>query len=254
MADRTLITIVIPMYNEARRLPASLQKIEAYCSSTLQNGYEILVVDDGSKDESRQIVGDLAKQNPRLRLTGYTENRGKGFAVKTGVEEARGQYVLFTDADLSTPIEELEKFLPYLKDGTPVVIGTRRGAGSRIVKHQPLWRESMGKVFTWLSNKVLSLHASDFTCGFKAFETEHARKIFRNQQIPRWAFDSELLFLANRYGFRIVEVPVRWMDSPETKVRILRDAVSSFLALWQIRWNALRGKYENGNLRATKSN
>jgi dolichyl-phosphate beta-glucosyltransferase len=179
-----------------------------------------------------------------LRLLGHSPNRGKGFALRGGMLEAEGEYVLFSDADLSTPIEELDRFLVRLEQGSPVVIGTRKHREAEIMKRQPIWRETMGKIFTGISNLVLGLHVSDFTCGFKAFHRAAARRLFGTQKIDRWAFDSEILFLARRYGYPVTEIAVRWINSPDSKVRVLRDSVTSFLALFKIRWNAWTGKYD----------
>jgi dolichyl-phosphate beta-glucosyltransferase len=160
-----------------------------------------------------------------------------------------GKFVIFMDADLSTPIDQLTKFLPKLQEGFQVVIGTRKSSSANIIKHQPLWRESMGKAFTWLSNKILQLDFSDFTCGFKAFESGAGKEIFSRQTIDGWAFDSEILFLAGRLGFNICEIPVTWVNSEESKVRPFRAAVSSFVSLVQIRWKWKTGKYTLRNSR-----
>lgn len=237
------LSIVIPAYNEARRLPDTLRNMETYLKK-LGKEYEILVVDDGSSDNTATIVKIWQQEIPSLKLIPVLKNRGKGHAVKLGMLRAEAQYILMSDADLSTPIEELDRFLPLLKEGFAVVIGTRKHQEARILQRQPRWRESMGKAFTWISNIVLGLHISDFTCGFKAFDRKAAKDIFAKQIIDRWAFDSEILYLANRSGYMIAEVPVRWANSPETKVRIIRDTIESFLSLFQIRLNRVRGKYD----------
>ena len=237
------LTILIPAYNEAKRLPDTLVKIEEYCSNSIQEPYELLVVDDGSSDDTAARVRELQKQIPSLVMHHYDQNRGKGYALRTGMHLAGGRFILFTDSDLSTPIEELPAFLEALNEGASVVIATRKNAAARILQHQPLWRESMGKVFTWLSNTILGLSISDFTCGFKAFESSAGKKIFAAQKIPRWAFDSEVLFLAKQLGYVVREIPVHWKDSPESKVRIGRDTLSSLFALFLIRWNSLTNRY-----------
>ena len=237
------LTIIIPAYNEAKRLPDTLLKIEQYCSGSLDHPYELLVIDDGSTDETAVRVRELQKQIPSLVLHHYDRNRGKGYALRTGMHLAGGRLILFTDADLSTPIEELPRFLEALNAGASVVIATRKNEAAKILQHQPLWRESMGKAFTWLSNTILGLKVSDFTCGFKAFESSAGKKIFRMQKIQRWAFDSEILFLANQLGYAVREIPVQWKNSPESKVRIGRDTLSSLYALFLIRWNSLTNQY-----------
>jgi dolichyl-phosphate beta-glucosyltransferase len=243
LPPRIHLTILIPAYNEARRLPDTLTKIEQYCSSYLDQPYELLVVDDGSFDETSLRVRDLQKQIPSLVLHRYEKNHGKGYALRTGMNLAGGQFILFTDSDLSTPIEELPAFLKRLSDGDAVVIATRKNPEASILQRQSLWRESMGKAFTWLSNTILGLNVSDFTCGFKGFEKVAGKRIFEMQKVNRWAFDSEVLFLAHKLGYRIREVPVHWKNSPESKVRIVRDTISSLLALFLIRWFWLTGKY-----------
>jgi len=238
------LTVLIPAYNEGKRLPQSLSIIEGYCRNNLDEPYELLVVDDGSVDDTPSMVREMQKQIPSLVLHQYPQNRGKGYALRAGMHLAGGRFILFTDSDLSTPIEELPAFLEKLNDGTPVVIATRKSSGARVVQHQPFWREFMGKAFTWLSNLILGLNVSDFTCGFKAFEASAGKRIFALQKIRRWAFDSEILFLANKLGYAVQEIPVEWRDSPESKVRVVRDTVSSFASLFAIRWNWLKGKYK----------
>ncbi len=244
MPEDPFLTIVIPAFNEALRIPATLKNIATYLKESGKD-YEILVVDDGSSDGTRDIVKALESELPSLRLLSYAPNRGKGYAVRFGILEARGRYILMTDADLSTPIDELDRFLPYLLDGTSIVIGTRKHSQAEILRRQPLWRESMGKAFTHISNLILGLHRSDFTCGFKAFEQSAAKRIFSRQRIRRWAFDSEILFLADREHYSVTEVPVRWMNSPETKVHILKDTLITFFSLWKIRLDFIRGRYKN---------
>ncbi len=237
------LTILIPAYNEAKRLPESIVKINDYCRANIKQYYEILVVDDGSIDGTATLVQEQQSQIPALVLHRYEQNRGKGFALRKGMDLAAGRYVLFTDSDLSTPIEEIDRFLRKLEEGARIVIATRKHTNANILKHQPLWRESMGKTFTWLSNTILGLEVSDFTCGFKAFEASAGKHIFSIQLIDRWAFDSEVLFLAKRSGFEIHEIPVQWIDSPESRVRAFRDTFTSLAALFQIRLNWSGGKY-----------
>lgn len=238
-----LLTVVIPAFNEASRIPQSLQASEEYCLS-LGIAYEILVVDDGSTDDTAIVVRQFQTKNPCVRLVSYSPNRGKGYAVRQGILQAKGEFVLYMDADLSTPMDEFSQFLPHLENGVPVVIGTRKHPEAEILKHQPLWRESMGKAFTRLSNLILGLRVSDFTCGFKVFHHDAALRIFKSVTLPGWAFDSEMLFLAHRFGFSIAEVPVRWANSPESKVRIVRATANAFIDLFRIRLNHLLGRYD----------
>ena len=242
--EQIYLTILIPAYNEENRLPESIRSIDAYCSKHLDQPYELLVVDDGSQDQTAALMREMQKQIPSLVLHQNTENRGKGYALRAGMHLAGGQFIVFTDSDLSTPIEEIQPMLERLKEGTPIVIATRKKTGARLVQRQPFWRESMGKIFTLLSNVILGLSISDFTCGFKGFEAKAGKHIFSLQKIRRWAFDSEVLFLAKQFGYRIVEIPVQWKDSPESKVRVIQDSVSSFASLFLIRWNWSTGKYK----------
>ncbi len=238
------LTILIPAYNESRRLPATLEKVHSYCAVSLQITYEILVVDDGSTDDTASVVEQMRSRIPNLKVHRYSQNHGKGYALRVGMHLARGRFVVFMDADLSTPIEELERFLQSLNGGAPVVIATRKSPGANITTRQPLIRESMGKAFTWLSNTILGIHFSDLTCGFKAFESSVGKDLFSRQVIEGWAYDSEILFLASRAGYQVIEIPVTWINSPDSRVRMFRDVFSSLTSLLQIRWNWWTRKYE----------
>jgi len=243
LSKEVFLSIIIPSYNEATRIPHTLETVTQYVQ-TAGHPAEIVVSDDGSTDETLSVVQELQKTVPFLRAIAFKENSGKGHAVRKGIMSAQGKYILMTDADLSTPVEEFDCFLPYLEQGVDIVIGTRKHKDATILQHQPIWRESMGKVFTWISNTVLGLDVSDFTCGFKAFEAKAARQIFSQQKVNRWAFDSEVLFLARLYGYQVVEVPVHWKNSPETKVRIIKDTIVSFLSLFAVRVHRILGHYE----------
>lgn len=241
MSNAPLLSLIIPAYNEEKRIGSSLAQIIAYFQ---RNGYsyELIVVDDGSTDRTVEIVEELIAgiQNGRLLCA---RHGGKGAAVRKGVLNAEGQYVFFTDADLSTPITELDKFLEQLNQGYKVVIGSRKIAGANVEVHQSWLRESMGKVFTWLTNVILTKNVSDVTCGFKGFSRTVAQEVFSRQQVNDWSFDAEVLFLAQKYGYSIKEVPVRWRNDPDTKVNLFKDTIRSFLGLLKIRANDWRGKY-----------
>lgn len=235
------LSIVIPSYNEELRLPATLQSIAAFLPS-LSPQTEIVVVDDGSKDRTAGVADSFRNVLPLLRVVSNGVNRGKGFSVRHGMLEARGRNVLFTDADLSAPIEEAPKLLEALKT-YDVAIGSRAMDRSLIEVHESRFREFAGIVFNKIVRFVLRLPFVDTQCGFKAFRREPCRIIFEQQRIDRFGFDPELLYLARHHGLRTVEIPVRWAHSPATKVNMLRDSVLMFLDIFTIRWNALRGRY-----------
>lgn len=244
-AQTTSLTVVVPAFDEAACIAESLRKIAAQLER-LRAPYptcELIVVDDGSGDETlalaRRTAADLGVPT---RVLSYGANRGKGFALKVGFEAARGERILFTDADLSTPIETARELLERIDAGANLAIGSRKREGARVEVHQPWWRESMGKVFTHLVRLIIA-EVSDATCGFKAFHGDAGRALFAHLRIYDWSFDAELLYLATRREFRIDEVPVVWRDQPGTKVRIVRDATASLVGLMRIRSNALLGRY-----------
>ncbi|HEX8597756.1 MAG TPA: dolichyl-phosphate beta-glucosyltransferase [Chloroflexia bacterium] len=236
------LTVVVPVYNETKRMGERLPELLAFLH-TQDYPYEIVVVDDGSTDGTADMARQMLADEERARVLAQPRNRGKGHAVKVGMLAAEGRYVLFTDADLSTPPAELDKFWPWLEEGYDVVIGSRKMAGANIVKHQPLWRESLGKVFTWLTNHIATKDISDVTCGFKCFTYEAAQTLFGLSVIDDWSFDAEVLFLAQRFKYRIKQVPVSWHDEAGTKVRLWKDAITSLRGLMRIRMNASRGLY-----------
>jgi dolichyl-phosphate beta-glucosyltransferase len=234
------LSVVIPAYNEEKVIAQTLEAVTGYFEQA-HVPHEILVVDDGSTDRTAETVARLATRLPVRLLRG--PHRGKGAAVKLGMLDARGGLVLFTDADLSTPIAEWEKFAPWLRDGYDVVIGSRKVGGAEIRVHQPWLRETLGKGFTWLTNLLLGTSASDITCGFKCFAAPAARRAFALQRLDGWGFDAEILFIARRLGLRIREVPVVWTDDAATKVRLGRDVAWSLLELLAVRVGAWQGHY-----------
>jgi len=235
------LSIVIPSYNEELRLPPTLEKIAAYIREKRPNT-EVIVVDDGSADRTAAVAESWKDCIARLRVVSNGSNRGKGFSVRHGSLEAAGDIVLFTDADLSSPIEEGEKLLAAL-DSHDVAIGSRAVDRSLIEVHESVFREFAGIIFNRIVRVTLRLPFVDTQCGFKAFRRERCRIIFEQQTIERFGFDPELLYLARHHGLSIIEVPVRWAHSPATKVNMLRDSVQMFLDIFIIRWNALRGRY-----------
>jgi dolichyl-phosphate beta-glucosyltransferase len=237
------LSIVIPMYNEANRLSDSLPKLIGYFERQPYT-HEYVAVDDGSSDGTVALARELFGAGRRVRIIESRPNRGKGHAVKVGMLAARGKVQLFCDADLSTPPSEIERFLPCFEAGYKVVIGSRKMQGAHITRHQPLWRESLGKVFTWLTNQIATKNISDITCGFKCFTYEASQDLFSRSVIDDWSFDAEVLFIAQQRGYDIKEVPVTWYDKPGTKVRLWKDALRSIQGLLRIRMNAMRGMYK----------
>ncbi len=241
MESRPALTIVVPAYNEELRLPLSLELIAKFMQQSGRET-EVLVVDDGSKDKTAAVAESFRVQIPLLRVVPNGENRGKGYSVRHGMQEARGEIVLFTDADLSAPIEEADKLIAAMAE-YDVAIGSRALDRNLIAVHESKFREFAGIVFNKIVRIVLWLPFVDTQCGFKAFRRERCKVIFEQQQIERFGFDPELLYLARHHGLKSVEIPVRWAHSPATKVSMLRDSVQMFLDVFTIRWNALLGRY-----------
>lgn len=239
------LSIIIPAYNEEARLPRTLTRIRDYLAGRNMSPaqFEILIVDDGSKDATAEVAAKWAREMPSVRLILNGDNRGKGYSVRHGMLEARGRVALFTDADLSSPIEESEKLLAAIEAGNQVAIGSRALDRSLITIHQSRTRELAGMVFNALVRLFTGLPFHDTQCGFKAFVREPSRIIFQQQRIEGFGFDPEILFLAKRHGLRATEVPVRWAHDPATKVHMLRDSSIMFLDLVYIRWNWLLGRY-----------
>lgn len=235
------LSIVIPSFNEELRLPATLERIAGYLS-TLGGETEILVVDDGSKDRTAAVAESFRRTLPTLRVISNGVNRGKGFSVRRGMLEARGRVVLFTDADLSAPIDEAPKLIEALQN-YDVAIGSRALDRGLITVHETRFREFAGIVFNRIVRVILRLPFVDTQCGFKAFRRERCQILFEQQRIERFGFDPELLYLARHHGLRTVEIPVRWGHSPATKVNMLRDSIQMFVDVFTIRWNAIRGRY-----------
>lgn len=237
------LSVIIPAYNEEKRLEPSLGVITDYFASQ-PYAVEIVVVDDGSSDRTCEIVEAWAKRDRvRVILEKNPRNLGKGAAVRRGMLAGDGEHLLFMDADLSTPLESIEAFLPHLKNGAPVVIGTRKHPEARIERSQPWLRRNLGKGFVMLANLMLGTRLSDFTCGFKCFSRRAAQEIFSRSLVIGWAFDAEILYLAHNLGYQIVEVPVRWAHSSGSRVRLRKDVLSSFLGLLAIRRNRREGLY-----------
>jgi dolichyl-phosphate beta-glucosyltransferase len=238
------LSIVIPAYNEASRLPGTLRKVEDFLNAGAWNFHEILVVDDGSTDETAQLADQFAAANPNIRVLRNPGNRGKGYSVRHGMLEAKGDWCLFSDADLSAPIEELDKLWNAVARNTvEIAIGSRAVDRSLIGIHQPGLRENAGKFFNWVMRRTIGLDISDTQCGFKLFRADAARKIFSRQLLERFGFDVEVLYIGHKLGCRIAEVPVRWNHVEGSKVGMF-TGLRAFEELVEIRLNSLRGRYK----------
>ncbi|MEM4409381.1 MAG: glycosyltransferase family 2 protein [Candidatus Caldarchaeum sp.] len=241
--ESPFLSVVIPAYNEENRIEATLRSVDAYLSRQLYS-YEIIVVDDGSRDGTYPLVERLSHEIKGLRLISYPDNRGKGWAVKRGMLEAKGRIRLFMDADNSTTIDQVERMLPYFEKGAEIVIGSRRVKGAVIAIHQPWLRENLGRAFNVVARLLSGLPMKDTQAGFKAFTAEAAERIFPLQTISRWSFDVELLVIGRKLGFRVEEVPIVWKNDERSHVSI--SSMASVLKdLVRIRLNALRGAYKS---------
>jgi dolichyl-phosphate beta-glucosyltransferase len=235
-------SIVIPAYNESRRIVPTLNRVLTYLA---EQGWdaELIVVNDGSRDDTAEIVRRFAEKNPMMGLLENPGNRGKGYSVRNGMLNARGDVLLFSDADLSSPIEEAAKLLQAIANGADVAIGSRWMNAELQTERQPLYRQLFGRLFNLILRVVLGLKYKDTQCGFKAFTSRAAHAIFPLQRIERWGFDPELIFLAQKQGFKVVEVPVQWAHDEKTTLSPLRDGTRMFFEVMKIRWNAITGKY-----------
>ena len=239
------LSIVIPAYNEEKRLARTFRHIRDYFSrcQIKPSQVEVIVVDDGSTDGTLRLAQEWAREIASLRLLSHTPNRGKGYSVRRGMMEARGRIALFTDADLSLPIEELEKLLAAIEAGSEVAIGSRAIDPSLVLVRQSSFREAAGFIFNRFARLLMGLPFHDTQCGLKAFLRHPSKILFEQQRVEGFGFDPELLFLAKHHGLRVVEVPVRCAHDPATKVRIFRDGLLMFADLFLTRWNWLLGRY-----------
>jgi dolichyl-phosphate beta-glucosyltransferase len=239
------LSVIIPAYNEEKRLGPTLDKVCRYLKKRRES-CEIIVVDDASTDGTLALAKNWQKKHPQmLRVMTYPHNLGKGGAVRTGVMAACGEIILFSDADLSTPIEETDKLLKALAEGADMAVGSRSVKGSNIVIPQPALRKLSGWVFRTLTHLITVSVVRDTQCGFKMFKRELGRKIMRSQRVVRFGGDVEMIFLAVKYGYHVTEVPVTWADSPNSTVNPFKDGIRMFGNLVEIRWNDLCGRYRN---------
>jgi len=241
-SQRPTYSIIIPAYNEAMRVSATLERVLAYIA---EQGWEaeVIAVNDGSRDKTAEIIRGFAERNPRVQLLENPGNRGKGYSVRKGMLHAQGEILLFSDADLSSPIEEAEKLLAAITAGADIAIGSRWLRSDLQTQRQPLYRQLFGRTFNLMLRITLGLNFKDTQCGFKAFTRRAASTIFALQKIERWGFDPELLYLANKFGLKVAEIPVAWAHNEGTRINPLRDGTKMFLEMLKIRWNAISGKY-----------
>jgi dolichyl-phosphate beta-glucosyltransferase len=233
--ERPRLSVVVPCYNEELRLPRTIEQIERYLGSR-GDRYELILVDDGSADGTRRAMEEAAARNKSIRIVALPVNRGKGRALAEGVRVSRGDYVLVTDADLSTPIEELPKLEAALAAGAGVAIGSRAIKGSRVELSQPIYRVLMGKAFNIIVQLVLLPGIWDTQCGFKLFRGDIARDVFEGLTTDGFGYDPEVLYLAKKKGVRIAEVPVVWRNSAPTKVNAIRSSLDMFRHVLRIRF------------------
>lgn len=252
ISDRPFLSVVVPAYNEERRLPQTLQAILAYLARQ-EYSSEVIVVDDGSVDRTTEVVESFRAQHPTVTLV-RNDHRGKGYAVRTGMLAAQGHILLFSDADLSTPIEEIAELLPWFEHGYGIVIGSREGSGAKRIQ-EPGYRHLMGRVFNLIVRLLTVRGIDDTQCGFKAFRDDVARVVFGRMKLYGdharpvtgsmvTGFDVEVLFIGFKCGYKIKEVPVEWRYGTETKVNPLKDSWRNFRDVVRVRWNDVRGKYD----------
>ncbi|MFN8517197.1 MAG: dolichyl-phosphate beta-glucosyltransferase [Chloroflexia bacterium] len=246
MLPRPFLSLIVPAYNEGQRIGASLAAMSAHLGAS-SFPYEIIVVDDGSSDGTAALLADAAARDPHLRSLGYTPNRGKGCAVRTGMLAAQGDYHMFIDADLSIPITITDDLLSALKSGHDIAIASRWHPKSSKSVPPPLPRRVMGSIFRWCVHRLIVTDVRDTQCGCKAYRADVSRRLFALSQIDRFSFDAEVIFLAERLGYRIKEIPFTLRHVPGSRVRPIRDSLLMLRDLLRIRLNALRGHY--GRLR-----
>jgi dolichyl-phosphate beta-glucosyltransferase len=235
------VSLIIPVYNEHARLIRGVAAIHTYLKAQTYS-WEFILVDDGSDIPVSKVIN---QKHYRVSIIRLPKNQGKGAAIAAGVRRAKGEYIVFSDIDLSVPISRLRDVLYIFNKRKPlfdIVIASRRSPGSQIVVHQPITRELSGRMFTFLSNTICTVGVSDATCGFKGFRARAAKRLFATSKIKRWVFDTEILFLARRYGYSIVELPVSWSNKSGSRVQA-GDTITSLFDLLKIRLNEWNGEY-----------
>jgi len=239
---KPFLSLIIPAYNEASRLPATLKEVHAFLRKQDYES-EIIVVENGSTDSTFEIACSTQAHIPNLRVM-HEDMKGKGLAVKQGMLTAKGKFRFICDADLSMPIGELPRFLPPQLKNTPIAIASREAPGA-VRYGEPEFRHLIGRAFNLMVRLLLMPDVQDSQCGFKCFRADAAERIFSQITIRGWTFDVEALFLARKIGYPIVEVPIPWHHKPLSRVKVLRDSIQMGMDLVRIRWNALTGKYDD---------
>jgi dolichyl-phosphate beta-glucosyltransferase len=247
--NRFELSVIVPVYNEEKRVSKTLKEAFAYLKAKRITA-EVIVVDDGSSDKTLEVVGQFKKNaTPKLvlKVLKHKVNKGKGAAVKTGALTAQGKIVLYMDADNATPLSEFEKFKPAFKTGVDVIVGSRAVDRKQVKVRQPFYREAIGRIGNIIIQMLVVPGISDTQCGFKAFTQKAAKTIFPLQTIERFGFDVEILYIARKYRFSILEASVIWRDDPNTRVNALRDSIRTFTELFIIRLNSLKGRYKTSS-------
>ncbi len=243
MAEDIFLSIIIPAYNEEANIVNTLTEIADFLDGKAFSS-EVILIDDGSKDRTLEEALIFEEKIPNFRIIESKPNKGKGYVVKKAMLQARGKYAMFMDADNSTSIDEIDKFFPYLEEGYDAVIGSRRLKDSQVTVPESFMRILLGNVYILLSKIILGSKVNDFNCGFKAYKGESAKRIFSLQKMDDWSFDTELIFLINKLGMKLKEVPVKWAHKNTSKVKPFKAGVESFLSLIKIKWNDIKGIYE----------
>lgn len=239
------LSIIIPCYNEKHRLHSTFPKIIKSVKDIMgrTNNIEIIFIDDGSTDDTIKEIKNQANKHKFIKFKRYKNNKGKGYALRQGFKIAKNDYILFMDADLSTPLKHIRQFLKQAQENL-ILIGSRRTSGSNIKKHQTNMREMLGRGFTLISRIAINPEIKDFTCGFKMFPRKIGKKLFNKATINRWAFDSEILFLAKKYNYKVKQIPVTWINDRKTKVNLKKDIIKSLIDIGQILQNNIKGIYD----------
>jgi len=237
------LSVVVPAYNEEKCIRSTIERIYDFLEKNFKS-YEIIVVDDGSTDRTCKIVSELSGRIKDLKLLRNAGQSGKGESVKRGMMQASSEYILFSDADLSTPIEEIMTFLNYAENGAEVIIGSRAAKGANVLKKQSFLRQNMGRTFNFLVQIFLFSGIKDTQCGFKCFSKKAAEALFKGQRIRGFCFDAEVLYIAKKKGYEIKEVPVTWVNRQDSRVTLVRGALGMLLDIFRIKVNGMIGRYE----------